>query len=307
MIQKLEYTDLNRFLVSIGLLMIVFSVFIQWLFLRENFDLLINTEELSRLTDRSVQILTKRQSNLIFLINVLPWISTIFGLLGICSVIIGVRRWYLKQIILDERDSITNEKLKTELRNMSIEETKEDHLKDIEEKLTQEDLSGDFEENLKRKEDLLINYISAQNSIAINLKSYYGKKYEILLNQKISNNNLGIDIVMIPKILHKDSNINHALFEIKTYESKQMITRKSLVDSTVELNNNLSEYKLSINNSRVGVIGFQVIISDEDTQFWNKLEEEVKEFVQPYNEIHWICIPKNEVTAVPKIIENLLK
>jgi hypothetical protein len=55
--EKIEYSDLNKFLVSVGIALMTISIFIIWLFFKEPFDLLIEQKTLDNLTETAKTII----------------------------------------------------------------------------------------------------------------------------------------------------------------------------------------------------------------------------------------------------------
>lgn len=298
MFQKLEYTDLNRFLVSIGLLMIVFAIIMQWLFLRENFDLLITVEELAKLTEDSKTIIESRQNNLIRIIRVSPWISLVFAVVGLLSMVIGIVRWYRKQNLLDERDSLTNEKMKNELAAMTQ--------KQIEEKVAREveqvhEGTGD----LVNRNTLINEYLSIEKMVTQVVNGTFFNEYEILPNYSLKHSDSEIDIILKPRIISKDTSPYHILIEIK-YFSENRLRKNILSKSTQQLNWTMNSYMHNVSISKVaGVV--LIIADDEDFERYDGYQEEVIKKNKMSNPIAWVQVSKDNIEGIVPGLRNFIE
>ena len=87
-VPRLEYGDLSKFLASMGVASIALSLTLPWLFLREDFDLLLTTEQRSELPAASIDVIEDRVRLVRWLIDMIPAVSVILFALGV--VIIGV-------------------------------------------------------------------------------------------------------------------------------------------------------------------------------------------------------------------------
>ncbi len=119
---KLEYSDLHKFIVSVGIGLLGVSVAVPWLFLREPFDLLISTEQIADLTPTSVSILTRRQDMVRFYISALPWVSAFTALAGLGLIGWGALRWRAQQTLRDSAEALNLTKLQHEIEALSPKE-----------------------------------------------------------------------------------------------------------------------------------------------------------------------------------------
>jgi hypothetical protein len=104
--EKIEYSDLNKFLVSIGVTLIIVAFLLPWLYLREPFDLTLTQDQISKLTQDAQAIITIRQSFILKTISYVRFASLGLFIAGLISVVIGLWRWIKKQQDLDERERI---------------------------------------------------------------------------------------------------------------------------------------------------------------------------------------------------------
>ncbi|HBL75142.1 MAG: hypothetical protein A2W90_05675 [Bacteroidetes bacterium GWF2_42_66] len=95
--EKIEYSDLNKFLVSIGVTLIIVAFILPWLYLKEPFDLSLTQEQISKLTNEAQKIIVIRQNFILRTINYIQYLSIGLFVSGLTSIIIGLCRWIKKQ------------------------------------------------------------------------------------------------------------------------------------------------------------------------------------------------------------------
>lgn len=99
---QFEYTDINKFYISIGVFLIGLTFLLPWLFFRENFDLLIKAEDLKSYTTTAQHIIIQRQIIVSYFPIVILIISSCSFVVGILLCIKGIKGWNktekLKQI-----------------------------------------------------------------------------------------------------------------------------------------------------------------------------------------------------------------
>ncbi len=105
---QFEYSNIYKFKVSVGTALIAFSFLLPWLYLRENFGMLVSKSEFESLTINAQNIILQKQA----LLNHAPIISLIlciFSLfIGIFLVSNGIKKWNEKEKRDAENDSIKN-------------------------------------------------------------------------------------------------------------------------------------------------------------------------------------------------------
>lgn len=210
--EKIEYSDLNKFLVSLGVALITISILVVWLFFREPFGLLIEKKNLDNLTDIAKTIILNRQGQVSQLLHIIPWVALGLFLIGLTSLIIGLVRWLKKQRLLDERDELTNKKLKKELEKLSekevVDKVKAEYIQTVEEEPTVIETKA---EETTAKEQFVKSYLNVEQKISDKLKLFFSDKYRILTNYRLKN--IEYDIILnSPLKLETDK-----IIEIKYY------------------------------------------------------------------------------------------
>lgn len=207
--EKIEYSDLNKFLVSLGVTLIALSILILWLFFREPFDLLVEQKNIDNLTDTAQAIIYARQDQVSLLIRIVPGISISLSLSGLISLIIGLCRWLKKQKLLDERDVMTNKKLKQELKKLS--ETEVAHKAETEYMQTIKEQAEQIQKIVdpNEKQQFIRSYLEVEQLISSKLITQFSNTYDVLVNHKL--NQFEYDVILRPR---NDDNLDK-IIEIK--------------------------------------------------------------------------------------------
>jgi hypothetical protein len=116
---QIEYSDFYKFTVSVGIALIVLAAVVPWLFLREHFDLLVDSAQLAHLTPAAQAIVADRQLLVQRIFRYIPWISIATSLVGLFLAGFGLRQWWARQGVRDETEELGLAKLKMELTTMS--------------------------------------------------------------------------------------------------------------------------------------------------------------------------------------------
>ncbi len=111
---QFEYTDLNKFKVSIGVSLIGLTFLLPWLFFKENFDLLIKTEELKTYTETAQNIVKQRQLIVSYFPIVILIIILLTFLLGIFLCYKGIIGWNKNERLKREAIQLSNKLLTQE-------------------------------------------------------------------------------------------------------------------------------------------------------------------------------------------------
>jgi len=124
-VAQIEYGDFYKFVVSLGIALVLAAILAPWLFLREPFDLMIEASRLSRLTPAAQQVVLLRQTYLLRLLPVIPWFSFSLLAVGAGAISIGLKKWYDRQTLRDTSEDLGVQKQQQELRNMTTQEVRE--------------------------------------------------------------------------------------------------------------------------------------------------------------------------------------
>jgi len=121
-VPQIEYGDFYKFIVSVGIALLIAAVLLPWLFLREPFDLLVDANQITHLTPAAQAILASRQLLLARAFHFVPWISGTLFIVGLALSIGGLLLWRPRQAIRDQSEDLDLEKRRRELKSMSAEQ-----------------------------------------------------------------------------------------------------------------------------------------------------------------------------------------
>ncbi len=132
MMTQPEYSSYYKFLVSIGLILIGAAILFPWLVLRESFDLLLKTSDISQLTPIARDIIALRQQAAFQLVKFVYWGSAITFMAGISLFLYGLIVWRRQQIeIFDLQEVYKTQKMGQEVRQATNAEIAEKALSEL--------------------------------------------------------------------------------------------------------------------------------------------------------------------------------
>lgn len=141
--ENLKYDSLYKFMVSLGVIIILATILVNNYIFYNNEIILITNEEISQLTDISSKIITQKQKLLYDMVNNYKNIfcaSLAIAGFGIGLLLLGSIFWYINvQKIEDEKRKLENNKLVKEIDKMSYEEKQNKvsiEVKEVDKKIT---------------------------------------------------------------------------------------------------------------------------------------------------------------------------
>lgn len=202
MLDKVEFSDLYKFLTSVGLIFIASAFLLPWLFMKDGIGILVSEEEYSALIETSKNLTDKRIALSSFVITSIPWISSLLFIVGSFLVSYGLFYWKKKQKRVDETEELNLLELRLKIKKLNSSEIKDKAENEIEEEISaQSDIveneaspqpevtKSDMElmkGNLIDIENLFYEKIVEFNSfdfkVNSNVKIVGGREVDILLN-----------------------------------------------------------------------------------------------------------------------------
>jgi hypothetical protein len=216
---KIEFSDINKFLTSLGLIFIGAAILLPW-FINQNIDIiLVENDKIEKTTSTAKTIITKQQDYLLFISNHLNCFVTILIGLGLFLLILGIYRWKKRQNVIDE---IQNEELKSKrLLNISKDEKKEI-------------IENEIGLSVENKSTTVQKYIDIENLVFLKLAPYYKVNYDTSQDIRIGQSNY--DIILKSKYIEKREDL---ILEIKYFDKLPPFNR--LLES-------INKFLLDINN-----------------------------------------------------------
>ncbi len=191
---KIEYGDLYKFISSVGIMIIISPFVIAWFFLKEPFSWMLARMELSSLSENAQNFTIIREELLLFIISNIRIYFILSILVGIFMILVGIFLWVKRQRELDRNQTLINNKLEQELKDMSPKEIAENQVNSIEESYEKEVSNKiDNADNLKIKSEPnffyksnISEYVLIEDRVYNLFYELYNSKYAILKNKKIA-------------------------------------------------------------------------------------------------------------------------
>ncbi|MCB9421979.1 MAG: hypothetical protein H6667_19420 [Ardenticatenaceae bacterium] len=252
---KLEYSDLYKFLVSLGIVLIGLALVVPWLFLRESFDIFVTVSEIANLTVTAQTLLIHRQKVALWFIRNVWWISILLSVFGFTSLGYGIGFWIRKQRLIDQRDEFEVDKtglelakLKQEMESLTPAEIAMEGIKEIEDAFEPD--TSVLEGSIPAFESRVQKYLHVEQIFLNKLIACYGD--ERVLVQHRSKQEI-YDAVLIAN----NTETKDILFEIKSFTKNLSLERVRKVTTQVcHLIQNYAVVKGQVTKSIAGVILF---------------------------------------------------
>lgn len=219
---KVEYSDLYKFLVSLGLALVVTSVLLPWLFLRESFGMLTTQQTLTELPPTSREVLEQRREWVELLVNWWWLISLVLFVVGMILIIFGFFWWRKIQHFTDRYTMANTIRAEAELGNLTESEKREQLTSDVE--FDKPEFSNpDTPQRVIDEE--VVRRMSIEKQVSDKVAACFGSTYSVLFNKRIGDT--GYDVVLQHRFGGDD-----VVVEIKTYES--MAGRREVVPTLLK-------------------------------------------------------------------------
>ena len=271
MLNKIEFSDLYRFLTSVGLIIIASSFLIPWLFMKQEIGLLVSKSQYSELIENSKNLTDNRISLGLFITKTIPYISGILFILGFMISGIGLWNWKKKQDTVDETDQLKLTELKAKIKELDSSE--------IEQK-AEEEVKKEFSMSLNLEQEEGIDEIEGSQNISIeklksnliNMENLFFQKiedfnsfvYEAKSNVKIDNK-FEIDILLRSLDLSKYPDI---LIEVKYIQNKLKFSIvQEAFKSLMSAYSNLTRTRKKVNTYLIIVYKHDIAEKDEINRF----------------------------------------
>ena len=238
--EKLDYWDINKFLASLWIVLIWFSILLPYLYLKEGFWLYISKDEFNSYQSVIQEIILQKQNYLVLLQGYIFYIALIIFITWIILSVIWMRNWIKRQERLDEKFDKEVEQLGYEnlrLKSLTEKETKENLEIEINEETATREVNSPKNTITEpiNQSDRINNYIKIEKAITnLFLKSNHSE-HALSAQQRIDNR-MNVDILF----QSKKSNISDAIVEIKYFQTLNATLIKRIADT---MNTNTTYYK----------------------------------------------------------------
>lgn len=295
--QKIEYGDINKFLVSIGLVLLGLAILSPYLYLTQDFGIYIEKEQFMKLQKPVQEIITDKQNKVQTLQSLFYWIPGILSISGLTCLIIGLSRWIKRQAKIDEKFDKEIAKLTIEIESLSQEEREEKAKEEVREieKVNKSDST------LSSNQITFQKYIAVEEAVTSVFKNYKSRNFDVLAQQKLGNK-YSIDIFLRAK----SPEFADRIVEIKYFKNK---ISYSIITSTLEQLSLLLKYYKGMTHKPVVPVLIIVYHSSEVKQI-NLLEAETRILSQRMNfpnlkRLKTVFIEENEIDKFK--VQRILK
>lgn len=206
---KVEFSDLYKFITSIGLFFIASAFLVPWLFLNQTNGIQIPQNEYTSLTPKSQDFYEKRIDLSLWIINHLKYIFWILIIIGLLCIGIGLYFWIRKQKIKDQIEIFNRNILQFESLNPEATDIKRE--KDIKEELAVSEPEGHpemFDAKTKSAEttpamidQLKQNLVQVEQIFFEKINQFNPFNYKPQFNLKV--NDFVVDILLKSTIVSK--------------------------------------------------------------------------------------------------------
>ena len=269
--QKIDYGDINKFLVSIGLVLIALAVLTPYLYLKEDFGLYIEQSKIDQMQEPIKELITEKQNQVIKFQTFIPWVSLSFFLLGLTSTIIGLVRWFKKKKKIDEKFDKELQKLDLEITSLTPEEKEEKAKQEVEEIESVEQQVATSPVVKSSHSDYVKVYMQIEKGLTEVFENFKSPNFDVLSQQRIGNR-YEIDILLQAKT----KRFLDRIVEIKYFKNR--LSLKIIRDTIYRLNTQISYYNQASNRRVVPVL---LIVYSKDTttaedilRFQNRITDE---------------------------------
>ena len=259
---RIEFSDVNRFLTSLGLIFIGLAFFLPWFVNQNQQTLVIDSENLKKLTPTAQIVIKEQQDTLLFINNIFPYLSIGLIILGLALLLTGILRWNKRQTITDK---IQDEELKSkEIQNLSSQDKRDI----IAEEIVIENANNAEDEH--EEEETINNnidrYLNTENQIYLQLNAVYKTRFTFSQNIKIGDYNY--DIIMKSKDTSVDSD---RIVEFKFYAN--MLNLNNLKDAATQLVISSKSYDITFKRR---TIPFLIVIYSQNEYDLNLKQYKIK-------------------------------
>lgn len=227
---KLQYDSFYKFLVSAGIILIIFPIIALGFFFNSEI-LILSQNEFDNLSEHSLRAICQKENILHFIITIFPFVACGLLLLGVVLLIYGCYKWRKIQNHLDEQVESDTTIKKINAKKMSAEEivnkasfevSETEVPFDIDPVINDSNPNSDVDKkgNYKAKsQDIrnshinhIIDYMKVERMCFMEVNRQYGKRYDLQNNVKIDN--IEYDFIAVSKYDNID-----IIFEVKYWRS----------------------------------------------------------------------------------------
>lgn len=270
--EKLKYDSLYKFIVSIGIVIIILPFIFLYGILNNNDIVLIKENEINQLTNTAKEIISLEQNyKYTILSNPITFciITTIFVISGLIIVVYGIVQWKNKvQKYEDRSRELSNKLLEKQIKDLTNEEKEEKIIEDIE-TLETENKSKYLSDNIKKQQ--ISKYVNIQESVYKSIRKEF-KDYKIFEEVRIEK--------QMYDCIALDNSSYYAydyIFEVKYFTTINLIKGKIKVLEELIMKEKLHYYENSKRYAKIVLIIIVENFTEKDRLENQKILNEINE------------------------------
>lgn len=294
--QKIEYGDINKFLVSIGLVLIGLAVLTPYLYLKEDFGLFITTKEFNEFQEPIQSLILDKQEKVAFIQSIINWIPLILAISGIGLIIWGLRRWFERQSKIDERFDKEILILDLQIEKQSATEKLENISRDLNEiQIGESNKPNEIQQKVFKK------YLDVEKKVAELFQNYNSPNFRIYTDIKIDKK-YDVDILL----RSKSNKFSDRIIEIKYFSD---LLQTNILESALNRLSRTSNHYFKLTNKNIVPI-FIVIYNKEkvNQESIKTNEKQLSEFtkeIEIFKRLKIVFIDENSISEFD--VKSVLK
>lgn len=226
--EKLQYDSFYKFLVSLGLVLIITPFIGVYYLLNYSNENLLTVNKYTELSQKSLGIIEKKENILNLFLTLAPYIFIFTTILGIFLLIYGIIKWKNLQKEIDEQTTIKTKVERTQLKKLTANEV----LQKIE---SEEEINTKYKKQIYNR---IQDAIMAESFCFEYLSNQLSKDY--IVEQNVRIDNYIFDIVALSK-----KNKNDLIYEIKYYREKPDLHKYKYVLDRLEKSKEVYEKSMN--------------------------------------------------------------
>lgn len=264
--EKVQYGDVNRFLVSMGLVLILLSLALPYFYLTNDFGLYIEESKIKQFTLPVQNLICDKQRLLIKIQGFIPGTSISLFIIGVITLIAGLWRWFRRQAQIDKKENLDIQKLELEINKLTPEEKIEKAQNEVQ-AIEVAEIIEEKRKNPNSKietDQKVSNYLDIEKRVIDHFKNYKSTNFEIMDNVKVAGR-FWIDILLEAKTAEFSDRI------IKIRFSRGKLNYSFIKDTLSQIDKYNSFYLRFYNRKVVPIL--IIIFTDESNATVQQLRE----------------------------------
>ena len=247
--QRIDYGDINKFLVSIGIVLIGLALLTPYLYMKEDFGLYLSKEQITEFEEPIQSLISNKQNQISKIQKIIPWTSLGLFVLGLTSCIIGLVRWFKRQSKIDEKFDKEIKKLDLEIETLTPEEKIEKAKQEVKEIELAEQLesTAPIVPNTSSANKPYLDYMRIEQGLTQLFTNYKSPNFEIYSEQRLGKR-FYIDLLLKAK----SKKFSDRIIEIKYFRNQFPLS--SIQRAIHQLNTYISYYKENANKQVVPIL-----------------------------------------------------